>query len=236
MRRSSSHHCDSGSSSDRSQEGQRSSSDLRKPISKKRTCRREGCGESFTQQKDFYRHLTSAHRTSSIQTHEKCRRKSRSKRADGSGSSQRDGNTQHICEICQTSFTKRGCLNKHIRTVHEKQVTFTCERCGMSFNRLDILNRHVRDVHERPETYKCPSCDLSFPRKDVRDNHFEQVHEKKKKYRCERCGDCFSQCGSLNKHIATVHEGHRNHVCNPCNLSFTRRDTLLRHNRRFHQS
>gem|GEM_PF-4834878 len=55
--------------------------------------------------------------------------------------------TSHVCATCGKAFKKKGNLNRHIKTVHEKQKPFKCEHCGRTFGQKEHLNKHIKVVH-----------------------------------------------------------------------------------------
>lgn len=58
-----------------------------------------------------------------------------------------EGRRDHECPICKVRFGRRNGLNKHVVAVHWKRRTFRCD-CGAAFTRKDCLLRHQRGVHE----------------------------------------------------------------------------------------
>ena len=47
------------------------------------------------------------------------------------------------CNICDTSFTKKGNLKKHVASVHEGKKPFQCNICDASFAQKALLKKHV---------------------------------------------------------------------------------------------
>jgi uncharacterized Zn-finger protein len=58
-----------------------------------------------------------------------------------------EGRRDHECPICKVRFGRKNGLNKHVVAVHWKRRNFKCD-CGASFTRKDCLLRHQRGVHE----------------------------------------------------------------------------------------
>lgn len=78
------------------------------------------------------------------------------------------------CSHCQTSFTKKYSLKRHLESVHaEEGSRLVCEECDKSFSRRDLLARHKR-AHESVGDFICHACSRRFWRKD----HLKQNQEK----------------------------------------------------------
>ncbi len=55
--------------------------------------------------------------------------------------------TKFVCEFCDSIFSGRDKLLRHVKTVHVSSRVFSCALCGMTFSRTDNLSRHVRKQH-----------------------------------------------------------------------------------------
>ena len=77
------------------------------------------------------------------------------------------------CESCDKRFSSNNVLNTHVKTVHEKNITwFKCEKCNTDYKRKEYLDRHLRTVHVNEVTYPCKICDETFYTK-----HRLRLHE-----------------------------------------------------------
>ena len=52
------------------------------------------------------------------------------------------------CQMCNTTFTKKGSLISHIREVHEKIRRFACHMCLYTTNRKYALSEHIKRKHQ----------------------------------------------------------------------------------------
>ena len=51
------------------------------------------------------------------------------------------------CKTCGKVFKTKGCLNRHIKTVHLRQKNFKCDTCGEAFAYKCQLNKHLETQH-----------------------------------------------------------------------------------------
>lgn len=52
------------------------------------------------------------------------------------------------CELCQSCYTQKGDMVRHMRYVHEGLRPYQCTYCGNSFGRRSILNKHLK-IHTK---------------------------------------------------------------------------------------
>ena len=64
----------------------------------------------------------------------------------------------HACDQCQYRSTTKGLLDKHLRTVHNKEKPFGCQICMARFGQKAHLQKHVITVHRKEKPYKCELC------------------------------------------------------------------------------
>ena len=88
--------------------------------------------------------------------------------------------------------------------------TYNCSHCNSNFSRKPNLLRHVESVHERKRPFVCTICNHEFAHKNDLKRHTIVVHEEKKphkkqKYGCNSCEKSFSTKSNLNKHVKEVH-------------------------------
>ena len=77
---------------------------------------------------------------------------------------------QFNCEHCVYTTTKKGNLEQHVRSQHEK-VKEICETCGKSFSDKSNLNKHMKKFHpenKEEETKRKASESLEIPSKRIK--------------------------------------------------------------------
>ena len=55
------------------------------------------------------------------------------------------------CDECNSTFSLRQTLNRHIRSKHQLSEEFQCEHCEYKCNRKDNLARHFVKAHVTPK-------------------------------------------------------------------------------------
>ena len=61
---------------------------------------------------------------------------------------EKDKEKSFQCEICNSHFTHKKSLDRHILSVHEEKKPFKCAICDYSSSLKSNINRHVSSVHE----------------------------------------------------------------------------------------
>ena len=141
---------------------------------------------------------------------------------------------KYKCKTCDTSFTKREILERHIAGIHEGQKTFKCYVCESSFLSKQNLNNHNSAVHEGKKPFRCSICDASFTHGGSLKTHISSIHEGQK-FKCSNCDASFTQKANLKTHIATIHEGQKPFKCSICDASFIRNAGLKFHIETVHE-
>ena len=76
-----------------------------------------------------------------------------------------------ICEYCNTNFSRKGNLKRHINSIHEL-INFRCERCEFTTTRKDKLREHIISKHYQ-KIFKCLKCSAEFSRNDNLARHMK---------------------------------------------------------------
>ena len=95
-----------------------------------------------------------------------------------------EGSQEHVCTTCESVFSSRNMLRKHIATIHENKIHF-CESCEYSNWDYQKLKLHIAVKHEGLR-YACELCDFSSATKNYLKVHKENKHEGVK-YQCNFC-------------------------------------------------
>ena len=136
--------------------------------------------------------------------------------------------------ICQSTFTQKNNLSRHIKSVHFKE-TYQCKICDYQATEKNSLSRHVKNVHQKSENINCTECDKSTQRKSLT-HHMKVFHSGehvKEKFPCKICDYQFSHKRSLSTHVQNVHQKSDNINCTECNKSIQKR-CLTQHMKVFH--
>ena len=157
------------------------------------------------------------------------------------------------CPQCISSFTQKGSLQKHIKSIHEGR-TFDCLHCDHKATRKDNLQDHIKSIHEG-QKFPCPHCEYKAAWNSDLKKHIKSIHEGQK-FPCPHCEYKATHKKHLQRHFRSVHEGqtyqcpqceyktnnernfkqHTNiHIlekpflCDKCGESFKTRTKLMRH-------
>ena len=140
----------------------------------------------------------------------------------------------YICDICNSSFSKKNNLDAHVATIHDSKkeqnsteevddrnkYEHVCFICNAKFSDSNGIKRHIQSVHEKKRPHICDICNKGFTRESEVRIHKEAVHEGKKPHVCDFCNKSFSRKNHLNVHIAAVHEKQeKEHACELCDYA-----------------
>lgn len=78
------------------------------------------------------------------------------------------------CPHCQTTFSTRQNVSKHIRSQHSSSNPFECEQCDMRFGTKNHLDQH-RYIHRVKGVWPCNLCKMQFHSESQLVNH-KRIH------------------------------------------------------------
>jgi KRAB domain-containing zinc finger protein len=131
----------------------------------------------------------------------------------------------HTCVICDSKFTRKGSLSRHMLT-HSAEKPFKCLECGKQFRQKGNLTLH-EFTHTGARPYQCSVCDQAFITKTKMQIH-ESIHCNDKPWRCQECGKGFKRDADLRKHLL-IHNGEKTFSCDLCGKSFLLNSQLKAH-------
>lgn len=147
------------------------------------------------------------------------------------------------CTVCNKAFWNNFELNVHNR-IHTNERPYLCEECGKTFSMRRAMNKHIITVHGKDvklrcpvnKLIKCPVCEKTFRWKYELTKH-EVVHTKERPFACGICGMRFTQSSSMRSHIRSFHDedGSLNPhpeprpQCDMCGKVFVKKSELARH-------
>ena len=114
------------------------------------------------------------------------------------------------CDSCFYGANRKGHLNQHIKTVHNKIKDFKCNYnlCDYKCSLKGHLNTHIKTVHNKIKDFECNQCTFTCSEKGNLKQHVEQVHHNIKDFKCDY-NLCEYKCyvnSDLKRHIKQVHE------------------------------
>ena len=94
------------------------------------------------------------------------------------------------CSKCDTKFTQKTSLKRHVETVHEESLKQKgtkpiCTLCNKALATNSSLRTHTKSVHEGKRPYKCNKCEQMFVNSTVLKRHIRGIHEGEKPFRCD---------------------------------------------------
>ena len=134
----------------------------------------------------------------------------------------------HICNICQATFTLFHNLNKHKRNSHKESNPFPCNECKISFPTHALQKNHLL-IHSGKKPYSCNECGKSF-----KDNKLFASHSVTH-LMCKECKVTFSSLELVKEHM-TTHTEKTYFQCLKCTVSFSSKFDLKIHVKKEHET
>ena len=143
-----------------------------------------------------------------------------------------EGKKPFKCDICDSTFVKKGSLHDHTRTQHEGVKAYECNICKMRFGDKSHVYNHKKGVHQKDKPFKCPICiTYSSMYQSALNIHIAAVHEGKKPFECSNCNSKFASNSLMRRHYKLIHEDKslEEHICPYCDRIFKLKQYLKRH-------
>lgn len=133
------------------------------------------------------------------------------------------------CTLCNSTFSNKYLLNRHVTNVHAPEKRFKCDQCDSRFASLVYLNAHKR-YHSGERKHICDFCNKGYiTTSDL--YHHKKIHANERAYRCQICPKAFNTSSDLHKHKLCVHLDRSNwkYECVYCQKRFPLKTNLDTH-------
>lgn len=128
------------------------------------------------------------------------------------------------------SYTQKGTLYMHIRTVHERTSDpYMCEICAKPFKTKDaFLTHQVNHMETPPPRIACPICGKKMKNRDSLNQHVLRHKREHERHYCDVCNKEFNCKKRLSQHKKYVHNPEM-FQCEHCDKTFKRPIYLKEH-------
>ncbi|XP_063372145.1 zinc finger protein 782-like [Cydia amplana] len=140
------------------------------------------CRLKFTQNSQFFRHMTSNHESQQKQATYECNNCqvvfSKKANLDLHCQTHHQVKSKSRCESCSITFKSRHCLRRHMK-LKQLMTENACLNCHKKFTNKDRLAKHVKNKHTfKNVTHQCDICSVKFKEKESLLNHLNRIHKK----------------------------------------------------------
>ncbi|KAL4234513.1 Heteroproteinous nuclear ribonucleoprotein A0 [Mactra antiquata] len=192
------------------------------------TC--EDCGVVLPSKQAYAMHVVFQHKERSSDPHVKnkecllCDRKLASQELLEKHMFIHSSERNQECPECGESFKVIWQLDKHVRDMHDNNVTFSCNHCPDTFSKRAKLELHTQLYHVGP--YQCHICSEEFFDRKLLEEHQSDKHEMN--FSCRKCDMTFNGSQKLRRHYNEDHAS-RAFVCEICDEGFEIQGFLRTH-------
>ena len=130
------------------------------------------------------------------------------------------------CQQCDSQFTRKAHLQKHIQYKHEGITLYKCNQCDHQAANQGSLKRHIETKHEGIK-YPCDQCEYKATQKVHLREHIELRHTKTV-FNCDHCDYRTRIRRKYNCHMKTHNEDYK-YSCNKCDYLAKTKYTLQVH-------
>ncbi|XP_059094391.1 zinc finger protein 91-like [Tigriopus californicus] len=137
-----------------------------------------------------------------------------------------------ICDLCGKALRGPECLDKHIKSIHEKSLHFPCDKCDRAFTSSAMLKRHKNRFHAESDEFICKVCSYRAGDHIELSDH-SKVHEDPT-HKCQYCTKLFRRKHHLTIH-ERIHKGEKPFKCDICDYASNNSGNLIKHKKFVHQ-
>ena len=135
---------------------------------------------------------------------------------------------KNVCKICDGSFKNKAQIKRHMRQIHNKEISYSCKYCENTFENCRNLTKHVKSTHKTSESYACDICEKQYPSIKSLTKHMIYVHDRLSP-KCDLCNKRFAEPCALRIHIERSHEKKKPFGCKSCDKTFFDENGLKNH-------
>ncbi|KAK9885022.1 hypothetical protein WA026_009248 [Henosepilachna vigintioctopunctata] len=163
-------------------------------------------------------------------------------------------NEKYKCIFCNSSFSNRTSLVRHIVDFHFEKDIYLCEFCNDTFESKQGVNKHINAIHVKKKGNICTFCKAVFTTNEKLRIHIDSIHLKRKNYRprvltykynndvqfkrkkfsCLFCKASFGSQMGVSRHITITHVRKKRYICYLCDASYTTERYLNTHLEKIH--
>ncbi|XP_054267051.1 transcription factor hamlet-like [Macrosteles quadrilineatus] len=134
---------------------------------------------------------------------------------------------QFKCRQCPRAYSSQQGLSRHV-AAHSRK--YTCENCNTVFTDRSNLQRHIRTSHVGARSHACDECGKTFASSSGLKQH-SHIHSSVKPFQCDVCLKAYTQFSNLCRHRRMHSKCRQQVKCARCNQNFSTTNALAKHKR-----